>query len=158
MDAVYHLKCRSQVSTCAACVPGCCSSFTVLPPVVLCPRPSCQVRFPPVRWLNWCLKSSDKTLYSTAGLQKLKLDAAERIREKKIQFIKNFSLKLKCTEHFFLSCPWDYEISSALGLQKQWCNSTKKIAEISGRKRFLSQGQNLLCVKSHVGNYFPWKK
>lgn len=62
--------------TCRASVPGCCSSFTVLPPTVFCPRPSCQVRFPPVRRLSWCLKSSGRALYSTAGLQKLKLDAA----------------------------------------------------------------------------------
>lgn len=66
--------------TCRASVPGCCSSFTVLPPAVFCPRPSCQVRFPPVRRLSWCLKSSGRALYSTAGLQKLKLDAAGEIK------------------------------------------------------------------------------
>ena len=57
-------------------VPGCWSSFTVLPPAVFWPRPSCQVRFPPVRRLSWCLKSSGSALYSTAGRQKLKLEAA----------------------------------------------------------------------------------
>lgn len=62
--------------TCRASVPGCCSSFTVRPPAVFHPRPSCHVRFPPVRRLSWCLKSSGRALYSTAGLQKLKLDAA----------------------------------------------------------------------------------
>lgn len=66
--------------TCRASVPGCCSSFTVLPPAVFCPRPSCQVRFPPVRRLSWCLKSSGRALYSRAGLQKLKLDAAGEIK------------------------------------------------------------------------------
>lgn len=66
--------------TCRASVPGCCSSFTVLPPALFCPRPSCQVRFPPVLRLNCCLKSSGRALYSTAGLQKLKLDAAAEIR------------------------------------------------------------------------------
>lgn len=68
-------------STCRASVPGCCSSFTVRPPAVFHPRPSCQVRFPPVRRLSWCLKSSGRALYSTAGLQKLKLDAAADIEE-----------------------------------------------------------------------------
>lgn len=72
MDAVRR--------TCRASVPGCCSSFTALPPAVFCPRPSCQVRFPPVRRLSWCLKSSGRALYSTAGLQKLKLDAAGEIK------------------------------------------------------------------------------
>lgn len=67
-------------STCRDSVPGCCSSFTVLPPAVFCPRPSCQVRFPPVRRLSWYLKSSGSALYSTAGLQKLKLDAAGGIK------------------------------------------------------------------------------
>lgn len=57
-------------------MPGCCSSFTVRPPAVFCPRPSCQVRFPPVRRPSWCLKSSERARYSTAGRQKLKLDAA----------------------------------------------------------------------------------
>lgn len=61
-------------------MPGCCSSFTVLPPAVFCPRPSCQVRFPPGRRLSWCLKSSGRALYSTAGLQKLKLDAAIELK------------------------------------------------------------------------------
>lgn len=59
-------------------MPGCCRSFTVLPPAVFCPRPSCQVKFPPVRRLSWCLKSSGRALYSTAGLQKLKLEAARK--------------------------------------------------------------------------------
>lgn len=62
--------------TCRASVPGCCSSFMALPPALFCPRPSCQVRFPPVLRLSCCLKSSGRALYSTAGLQKLKLDAA----------------------------------------------------------------------------------
>lgn len=66
--------------TCRASVPGCCSSFTLRPPAVFCPRPSCQVRFPPVRRLSWCLKSSGRALYSTAGLQKLKLEAAGKIK------------------------------------------------------------------------------
>ena len=75
-----HVEVMCVFSTCRASVPGCCSSFTVLPPAVFCPRPSCQVRFPPVRRLSWCLKSSGRALYSTAGLQKLKLDAAGEIK------------------------------------------------------------------------------
>lgn len=74
-DHTYAVRC-----TCRASVPGCCSNFTVLPPAVFCPRPSCQVRFPPVRRLRRCLKSSGRALYSTAGLQKLKLDAAGEIK------------------------------------------------------------------------------
>lgn len=73
---MWHFEVVCLVSTCRASVPGCCSNFTVRPPATFCPRPSCQVRFPPVRRLSWCLKSSDRALYSTAGLQKLKLDAA----------------------------------------------------------------------------------
>lgn len=73
---VWHVEVMEVLGTCRASVPGCCRSFTVLPPAVFCPRPSCQVRFPPVRRLNWCLKSSGRALYSTAGRQKLKLDAA----------------------------------------------------------------------------------
>lgn len=77
---VLHVELVCLVTTCRASVPGCCSSFTVRPPATFWPRPSCQVRFPPVRRLSWCLKSSDRALYSTAGRQKLKLDAAAERR------------------------------------------------------------------------------
>ena len=76
-------RCEPQVScTWEAPVPGCCSSFTVLPPALFWPRPSCQVRFPPVRRLSCRLKSSGIPRYSTAGRQKLKLDAAVGRRER----------------------------------------------------------------------------
>lgn len=82
----HHVKTLESsmgtILTCGPSVPGCCSSLTVRPPAVLRLCPSCQVRFPPAQRLRWYLKSSGRALYSTAGRQNVKLEAANTKKRK----------------------------------------------------------------------------
>lgn len=129
--------------TCSPSVPGCCSSLTGRPPAVLRPCPSCQVRFPPAQRLNWYLKSSGRALYSTAGRQKVKLEAAAIQKERFGIHLDIHSILLTCvfTSPFRKTQTTEmYSLTSALW-EIQCLHSSKMLwLQVSSRTVFVIRG------------------